>query len=274
MAVISLINRKGGVGKSTIAINLAAGLSLHESKRANGKPILLIDMDDQLNATITAMGGALKDRYIPVVTSKINFPDMLLNGMDPFALVVESLLPVKEEQKVQIFRSNQVAFEALKRQLIQMEHVETILYEFIQPIQNSYAHIVIDSPPEMGPIPRMILGASTHGLIPIETAGLSLVGLAQLMGAIDEAREYNPDIKILGIIPSRVISKRKHTQTIIAELRKRYPDLITPELKALVEIAEAMSLGVDIYSHASYRSQAYRQFKALINTVLDRLSVM
>ncbi len=137
---------------------------------------------------------------------------------------------------------------------------------------DDYAHIIIDSPPEMGVIPRMILGASTHILIPIETAGLSLVGLAQLMSAINEARQTNPSLEVMGIIPSRVISQRKHSQTIMEELRKGYDGLVTPELKDLVEVAESMSLGVDIFSHASPRSQAYRQFKALVNTVLDRLA--
>ena len=66
MAIISLINRKGGVGKSTISINLAAGLATHGSRKPGGKPVLLIDMDDQLSATITAMGGGFDDKFMRV----------------------------------------------------------------------------------------------------------------------------------------------------------------------------------------------------------------
>ena len=70
MAIISLINRKGGVGKSTISINLAAGLATHGSRKPGSKPVLLIDMDDQLSATITAMGGGFDDKFIPAIDRK------------------------------------------------------------------------------------------------------------------------------------------------------------------------------------------------------------
>ena len=64
MAIISLINRKGGVGKSTISINLAAGLATWASRKPGEKPVLLIDMDDQLSATITAMGGGFHRTFL------------------------------------------------------------------------------------------------------------------------------------------------------------------------------------------------------------------
>lgn len=102
MAIISLINRKGGVGKSTISINLAAGLATRESRKPNSKPVLLIDMDDQLSATITAMGGgALTEAFVPVITAEENYPpSALANGYGATdSLIIDSLIPRKRMKK-------------------------------------------------------------------------------------------------------------------------------------------------------------------------------
>ncbi len=101
MAIISLINRKGGVGKSTISINLAAGLATRESRKPNSKPVLLIDMDDQLSATITAMGGGFNQAFVPVITAEENYPpSALANGYGATdSLIIDSLIPRKRDEK-------------------------------------------------------------------------------------------------------------------------------------------------------------------------------
>ena len=174
MAIISLVNRKGGVGKSTISINLASGLAIHESRKKNSKPVLLIDMDDQLSATITAMGGGFAEDFVPVITSDNNYPQALENGYGASeSLIVDSLIPRKRGQKVKLFRTNKARMEGLEASLKQREEADFQLTYFLEPIQDDYSYIIIDNPPSAGMLPMNSLVASTHVLIPIEPDGIA-----------------------------------------------------------------------------------------------------
>ena len=138
MAIISLINRKGGVGKSTISINLAAGLAIHESRKPGSKPVLLIDMDDQLSATITAMGGGFSENFVPVITAESNYPQALENGFGASeSLIIDSLIPRKRDQKVKLFRTNKARMEGLESALKQRDEADFQLTYFLEPIQES-----------------------------------------------------------------------------------------------------------------------------------------
>ena len=202
MAIISLINRKGGVGKSTISINLAAGLAIHESRKANSKPVLLIDMDDQLSATITAMGGGFSDSFVPVITADNNYPLALENGYGAReSLIMDSLIPRKRDDKVKLFRTNKARMESLEASLKQRDEADFQLTYFLEPIKDDYSYIIIDNPPSAGMLPMNSLVASSHVLIPIEPDGLSLIGLADILITIETVkRSTNSDLDILGII--------------------------------------------------------------------------
>ncbi len=137
MAIISLINRKGGVGKSTISINLAAGLAIYESRKATHKPVLLIDMDDQLSATISAMGGGLDDQFVPMITAENNFPTALGNGYGASDNIIsDSLLPRKRSEKVRLFRTNKTRMEGLEAALKTREDPAFQLTYFLESIKD------------------------------------------------------------------------------------------------------------------------------------------
>ncbi len=276
MAIISLINRKGGVGKSTISINLAAGLSIHESRKKNSKPVLLIDMDDQLSATITAMGGGFSDSFVPVITAENNYPQALENGYGASeSLIIDSLIPRKRDEKVKLFRTNKARMEGLESALKEREDPDFQLTYFLEPIQDEYSYIIIDNPPSAGMLPMNSLVASTHVLIPIEPDGLSLIGLADILRMIENVRKTtNPDLEVLGIIPSRFRMVRRQSQDVIEDMERIYGHLLLPYIKDLADISAATTAGYDVFSFCPEKSQAYRCISNLVDAVLGKLSAV
>jgi len=273
MAIISLINRKGGVGKSTISVNLAAGLATHGSRKPGSKPVLLIDMDDQLSATITAMGGGFEDKFIPVITAENNYPQALEKGYGASeSLIVDSLLPRNRSEKVKLFRTNKARMEGLEAALKDREDPDFQLTYFLEPIRDDYSHIIIDNPPSAGMLPMNSLVASSHVLIPIEPDGLSLIGLADILRMIDNVRKTtNPDLEVLGIIPSRFRMIRRQSRDVIEDMERMYGPILLPYIKDLADISAATTAGYDVFSYCPEKSQAYRCLSNLVDAVLGKL---
>lgn len=276
MAIISLINRKGGVGKSTISINLAAGLAIHESRKASSKPVLLIDMDDQLSATITAMGGGFSETFVPVITADNNYPQALENGYSASeSLIIDSMIPRRRDDKVKLFRTNKARMESLEAGLKQRDEADFQLTYFLEPIKDDYSYIIIDNPPSAGMLPMNSLVASSHVLIPIEPDGLSLIGLADILRMVENVkRTTNPDLEVLGIIPSRFRMVRRQSQDVIEDMEKIYGHLLLPYIKDLADISAATTAGYDVFSYCSEKTQAYRCVSNLVDAVLGKLGAV
>ncbi len=250
MSIISLVNQKGGVGKSTTAINLGAYLVLY------GKKVLIIDMDPQYNAT-TGLG------FRPEKIEK-NLYDSLAGR----ACLADVILKTSAEGLDLIPASKELAAATIE--LVEEVDREFVFYNSIKSISDKYNYILIDCPPSLGLLTVNSLTASDEILIPIQCEYYALEGLSQLMESINLIREnLKGDIKIMGAVLTMFDKRNQLAHQVVKEVRRHFPgrvfDSIIPRNVAL---AEAPSFGKTIlqYDPNSAGAKAYNYLaKEIIN---------
>ncbi|SRR6056297_781652 len=241
--IISIVNQKGGVGKTTTAINLGAYL-------ANlGKQVLLVDIDPQANAT-SGLG-------------------IEVNNLE--AGIYEVLLDAKPVGRV-IKKTRQTGYEVLPAnpalagagvELVQMEEREWRLSKILQEIKNDYDYIIIDGPPSLGLLTVNSLVAAEEILIPIQSEYYSLEGLGQLLETIDLVREnLKPDLKVKGAVVTMYDKRNRLSGLVMNELRDHFPhQIFETVIPRNVRLAESPSFGKTIYYYDknSKGAQAYEK---------------
>ena len=233
MQIISIINQKGGVGKTTTVINLAAGLAEQEKK------VLVIDLDPQGNAT-TGLGlsnlenssntiyGVLNgSKLISEVTKKTQFKnlDIVTSNVDLSGLEVETASDSKR------------AF-ILKRELT----------SYLNDSRASYDYILIDCPPSLSLLTVMALVASDSLLVPLQTEFFALEGLTQLMKTIERVKvTLNPELKIRGILLTMYDKRNKLSSQVEKEARDYFKEKVyLTIIPRNVRLSEAPSHGVPV----------------------------
>ncbi|MEX0647123.1 MAG: AAA family ATPase [Balneolaceae bacterium] len=223
--IISIANQKGGVGKTTTAINLAASLAAIEH------PTLLIDVDPQSNST-SGLGIEPK-----TVTSSVY--EVMIGGIEMKDAIRETDLPFLDLVPSHI---NLVGAEI---EMVERNERERILWKAVEKASVNYDFIIIDCPPSLGLLTINALTASNSVLIPVQCEYFALEGLGQLLNTIKIVRQHlNPDLEIEGVLLT-MYDTRTRLSNQVAEEVKRYFDerVFSSVISRNIRLAEAPSFG-------------------------------
>ena len=249
--VIAVANQKGGVGKTTSAVNIAASLG------AKGKNTLLVDIDPQGNST----SGVGFDRRSLETTSY----DILINGakgqdaVRQMAFAGLSVIPSSAD------------LAAAEIELADIPAREAVLKNALAPLRAAYDFILIDCPPSLGLITTNALNAADSVLIPVQCEYYALEGLSQLMNSVQAVkRRYNDRLELEGVLLTMYDGRLNLTQQVVTEIKKYFPrKVFSTVIPRTVRLSEAPSYGQPIlyYDRSNKGAQAY---SALTDEILKK----
>lgn len=249
--IIALINQKGGVGKTTTAINLATYLADFDKK------VLLVDLDPQGNAS---SGLGIDIRNLPK-----GLYHALVGGEHPRDLILKvdgvyhDVLPSSQD------------LAGAGVEMVQFDNREFKLSEVLGKVRDEYDYIIIDSPPSLGLLTINGLVASDEVLIPVQTEYYALEGLSQLLQTIGLVQKHlQPNLKIMGAVLTMYDRRNRLARQVVKEMRDHFPghvfDSVIPRS---VRLAEAPSYGKSILHFDSF-SKGARSYKNLVKEMLER----
>jgi chromosome partitioning protein len=229
--IVAVANQKGGVGKTTTTINLAAYLAL------SGYKTLIIDLDPQGNAT-SGLGidsSMLEECIYEVLMKRTEIENII----QPTGVVRLDLAPAS-------FR-----LVGAQVELVNVLSRETRMREIVAELKGKYSYIIIDCPPSLGLLTVNALTAAEELVIPVQCEYFALEGLTQLLDSINEVKKYlNPDLKLAGLLMTMYDARTKIAQEVVEDVRAHYPELVyTTVIPRSVRLSEAPSYGQPIASY-------------------------
>lgn len=250
--ILTFANQKGGVGKTTSAVNIAASMAYE------GKKILLVDCDPQGNAT---SGVGINKRTIINSTY-----DLLIGRINASDAAVHT-----EFKNLDIIPAN-ISLAGAEFELIDLENREKRLKKPLEAVKDSYDYIIIDCPPSLGILTVNSLVAADGIIIPMQCEYYALEGLSQLMISIRQVKKlYNPDIEITGILLTMYNGRLNLTMQVVNELKKYYADkLISTPVVRNVRLSEAPSYGKPIIAYDKY-SKGSLAYMEIAREIMERI---
>jgi chromosome partitioning protein len=251
---IALANQKGGVGKTTSAVNIAVELS------RRGARVLLVDVDPQGNAS-SSLGLDKRDLDVTVyelLIARAALDDVVVSQIRPSL----DLIPANS------------ALAGAEVDLVDFADRAVRLRDALQGFGDQYDLVVIDSPPSLGFLTVNALCAAQHVIVPIQCEYLALEGLGQLIGTIDLVKkQLNPELDLTGVLMTMYDARTRLSAQVVEEVRRYFPQrTFATVVPRSVRLAEAPSFGQSIaeYDAASRGAAAYR---AVVDELSARLSL-
>ena len=232
--IVSFSNQKGGVGKTTSCVNIAAQIA------KKGKSVLMIDMDPQGNAT-SGLG-------LPKAKIKKTIYDVIIGQCD----ISDAIIKTKFKNLSAVPANIDLAGAELE--LYDMEEDENFAKLAVDSVKDKYDYIFIDCPPSLGMLTVKALSVSDGVVIPMQCEFYSLEGMTQLFNTVKKIKQmYNHDLQIVGILLTMYNSRLTLTNQVVAELKKYYAEkLFKVPISRTVRIAEAPGYGEPICYHDPY----------------------
>jgi len=238
--VYAIANQKGGVGKTTTAVNVSACV-------AAAAQTLLVDLDPQCNATVAL--GAERDL-------RPSSYDCLIGEVS----VAEAARPAGPDNLWLVPANRDLAGAAVE--LPRIEGSETRLRERLGPVRERFAFTLLDCPPSLGPVSVNALAAADRVVVPVQAEYLALEGLVQFLDTLAAIRrELNPALEVSGLLVTMHDERTRLAQDVERELRQHFPEMVFETvIPRSVRVAEAPSYGLPVTEHSpgSRGSEAYR----------------
>lgn len=264
MRIIAMSNQKGGTGKTTSSINVAAGLARGVS---NGKKVLLVDIDPQANVTATLLGlpFAAGPQEHPTIYEVVMGKAEASQAIRTVELTARGKIPAAPLDVLPAHLN----LAAAELELVSEFQRESRLRDALASIQDNYHFIVIDCPPSLGLLTLNALMAAHEVIIPVEPGYFPLIGLALLQRTIEKVQRANPSLRISGVLPTMDTGTALAKQTRQA-LAAKFNGLLLPAIPRRVAIGEAVAAGKDIFAYEPLSHDGAAAYAAVVRELISR----